>query len=786
MEADNNLEGDAIADMLEMEMAGSSDDVNILVQIDRATGYSQADGDWTDARRYYIQRNPNANTIEDLVVQKRDEPDSLTIYSPVLEELGETNNGDPQTLIDFALWGADNYPADKYALIMWNHGGTWVAGFGGDESTPEKDALTMPEIDSALDTITTSIGQKFEFIGFDACLMGQLETFTLLAPYARYASGAEELEPAFGWYYTPVIEQLISDPAMNGDGLGTAIVENYMAFYGEIMPDIIGRPFWMEYDHSIVNLQNMEQVESSIIAFAEFAQANADTILPITSDARNNTQFFGGSTPDASDPLSSVDIIHFMELLQSLSEDDTVDSTAQNVIDAIDDLIVLSAASDGLANANGTSIFFPRNASKASIHDNDVRYSSELDYMQSWNTFLESFFESAEKAAGPVAIEIIDIFQLEEGPFSLNNPPTFIMATDGTNLSNMVLTAAQQYDDGFQYVTDLASLVSATYAPDGELYEDIEDGYHEDTYTWPTEMTVITDGENSVQTLLLDTGNDDQLSVSGIYTDQAGNTTDAYLIFEIETRSAIAMWGINASENGDQPFEITPQSGDTFTPTWRMIDTSGEELLLPAFDTLTFGEDPFTYWFEPTMSGTYLIRISVEDAAGNYYYDEVEIEVNNDDIDPSYRHAIDLVYGYAIPIPWEWPAFDEYELDDGRIQTIVGNDEGTITIYIEAYDATELDDAQSIIEDYVYDTSMIIVEEAAPTTLGDYDGYLARYEFDYDGDLYNGELLSIFAPDTDMVYLFDLEILEGYEQEAAPVRDMLYTKTRLFEPVDLE
>ena len=97
MEADNNLEGDAIADLLEMELISSSDAVNIVVQIDRAAGYSAADGDWTDARRYLVQRNQNIPSLVDLIVQKFNDPDSMTLGSPVLEELGEINNGYPPT-----------------------------------------------------------------------------------------------------------------------------------------------------------------------------------------------------------------------------------------------------------------------------------------------------------------------------------------------------------------------------------------------------------------------------------------------------------------------------------------------------------------------------------------------------------------------------------------------------------------------------------------------------------------------------------------------------------------
>jgi len=65
LDADNNLESAGINDINEMEIVGSSDDVNVVVQVDRIPysvlaannqGYADdvSNGDWTNTRRYYI------------------------------------------------------------------------------------------------------------------------------------------------------------------------------------------------------------------------------------------------------------------------------------------------------------------------------------------------------------------------------------------------------------------------------------------------------------------------------------------------------------------------------------------------------------------------------------------------------------------------------------------------------------------------------------------------------------------------------------------------------------
>jgi clostripain len=118
LDADNNLESAGINDINEMEMVGSSSDVNIVVQVDRIPysvlaanneGYldDSSNSNWTNTRRYYITQDF----------------DPYQISSDLKSELGELNMGDPQTLVDFASWAVTEYPAEKYLLVIWNHGG---------------------------------------------------------------------------------------------------------------------------------------------------------------------------------------------------------------------------------------------------------------------------------------------------------------------------------------------------------------------------------------------------------------------------------------------------------------------------------------------------------------------------------------------------------------------------------------------------------------------------------------------------------------------------------------
>ena len=108
---DNNLEEPALKDLNEMELAGSTGQVNVLVEIDRAEGYS---GRWQLDGRTPLPCRTRRRHAQHLL--------------PRFADLGEVDSGSTETYIDFVNWGVENFPAEQYALIIWNHGWGWTIG----------------------------------------------------------------------------------------------------------------------------------------------------------------------------------------------------------------------------------------------------------------------------------------------------------------------------------------------------------------------------------------------------------------------------------------------------------------------------------------------------------------------------------------------------------------------------------------------------------------------------------------------------------------------------------
>lgn len=145
----------------------------------------------------------------------------------LVKELKQADMTKKSALVEFLSYGLSNYAADRNMLVFWDHGGGTKGGFGYDENY-ETDGLTLKDLSDAI----AQAGTKFDFIGFDACLMATIETAYALEPYADYLIASEEYEPGDGWYYTNFLTKLANKPNMDTVTLGKAIIDDFSNFYG--------------------------------------------------------------------------------------------------------------------------------------------------------------------------------------------------------------------------------------------------------------------------------------------------------------------------------------------------------------------------------------------------------------------------------------------------------------------------------------------------------------------------------------------------------------------------
>jgi hypothetical protein len=194
----------ALDDLNEMEVSGSTADVNIIALYDSLA--------YGDSDLYRISKDPDGlnDTLVSQVLN-----DYGAIIDPVTREL---DMSDPQTLRAFAEWTTDNYPAQHYCLDIWGHGRGILRGFASDKTN----TMQTREINQALS------GFHLDVVGFDACSMGHFETAHELAGICDYFIGSEAEEPISGWDYEASISKLVSTPNISPRELSDIIVSDYL------------------------------------------------------------------------------------------------------------------------------------------------------------------------------------------------------------------------------------------------------------------------------------------------------------------------------------------------------------------------------------------------------------------------------------------------------------------------------------------------------------------------------------------------------------------------------
>ncbi len=245
----SDLESDyqeATADIAEMVRAQKSDRVNILIETVGTKKWASTFG--ISAR--HTQRWRVANG-------------TLALVDDSLPQLDTTV---PSTLSDFIRWGAANYPADRYILILWDHGGGPVYGFGYDEYQPYSSTLTIDEMQTAL----RDGGVYFDVIGMDSCLMSSLEVCCALYDYCDYTILSEDFEPGCGWAYTGWLNALCADPAIETPALGKTLIDDSVR-YSESHKN--------EDGGMTLALIDQSHIKRLYPAWVEFAYANEEALL---------------------------------------------------------------------------------------------------------------------------------------------------------------------------------------------------------------------------------------------------------------------------------------------------------------------------------------------------------------------------------------------------------------------------------------------------------------------------------------------------------------------------
>ena len=316
--------GMGTADLQEMASATLSDNVNLIV-------YTGGCKKW--------KNNVVSSNVNQIFQIKQGGVKTLE------KDMGKASMSDPNTLTTFIKYCSTNFPANRNELILWDHGSGSLSGYAYDEKYPQTGSMNLSGIKKAI----SDSNVKFDFVGFDACLMATVETALMLSDYADYMIASEETEPGVGWYYTNWLTKLSQDTSMPTPEIGKNIVDDFVDMCAKKCPG----------QKATLSVTDLAEAQATVPEkLNSFSKNTSELIADVNgymkvSDARNKTKEFAISSK-----IDQIDFIHFANLL------DTPES--HELADVLSSCVKYNRTERSIANANGLSVYFPyKKASKA-------------------------------------------------------------------------------------------------------------------------------------------------------------------------------------------------------------------------------------------------------------------------------------------------------------------------------------------------------------------------------------------------------------------------------------
>ena len=306
----------ATSDIVEMTKASLSDKVNVILYTGGCTKWNN---NIISAKTNQIYMVKNGG------------------LSCLVPDDGDKAMTDPKTLTHFINWCSTNYPASRNQLILWDHGGGSVSGFGYDQKYARAGSMSLPQIKSAV----KDSGVLFDVIGFDACLMATAETALALSGSADYLLASEETEPGTGWYYTNWLTSLSKNTSIPTTELGRQVIDDFV--------DVSARQArGQSTTLSLVDLSELKATfPDSFTSFADGINGLLDSNKYTTiASARKNTREFARSSH-----INQYDLVHLAKNLGT--------PEGKELADVILSAVKYNRTSSDMTNSYGLAVYFP-------------------------------------------------------------------------------------------------------------------------------------------------------------------------------------------------------------------------------------------------------------------------------------------------------------------------------------------------------------------------------------------------------------------------------------------
>ena len=390
---DNDLERHAVADLLEMQQGLPATGVELCVLFDRAKGFAvQANGDWTETKLLHVRPGPQPKFLN-------------------LGEGKERDTGDPTTLASFVAGVFRKFPAPNHAVILWDHGGGWT-GICSDFDAPGakggRSLLSLAGIRSGLQSALLHSGVlRLDLLGFDACMMAQLEVALAVTDLATTMVASEAVVPGSGYPYDLLLPTFAAttDPAV----LGKALVAAYGGFSEAIHKSTATM-------HAL-DLRRLPAVAAAFETIARQALlASKDHWAAIARALFYAENYEVRADREADAAVGSIDLLDLAARLRGIPG---IDGTAIDALaSAVDAARLAHHGGAERTLSHGLAIYGPHRAGQ---YDTNYR-TTPLGNGSSWPTLLELVHARAAADQSPLVVADFRVLNAVEQPTTKVRP----------------------------------------------------------------------------------------------------------------------------------------------------------------------------------------------------------------------------------------------------------------------------------------------------------------------------------------------------------------------------
>lgn len=528
----------------------------------------------------------------------------------LVDELPLANMGEKQALYDFLSFANENYPADKIAVLFWNHGGGSVSGAEFDELF-DNDSLTLDEMYEAFAGVW-DVSEEYppiEIIGFDTCLMATIDVAATFSGIAKYLVASEELEPANGWDYSEWIGALAANPAIDGAALGKVICDSYYAGCEDE---------GTEQDITL-SVTDLTKVGPLIDAYDIFG---AECLAAVMEDAAFLSEFaraayksenYGGNTREQG-------YTNMVDLGDLARQNAGIMKSAEHVLAALDECVIYQVRGPYRSRASGLSCYYSYNGD---VDDITAYQAIGID------TAFKHYFtyaltgqldETGQEYVANMDFDFTDLPEIRNlltagwdgAPLDLDDEGTAFLELGPEAQDILVGIGVQLY-----YIEEESDMMMLL-GTDNDIVADWDNGIFYDNFrgVWGAiddclvYMELSEEGEDynlySVPVLL----NGEEYNLKIVY----DFNDDTWIILG-------ARKGIDDNGMADKELRLL-KPGDEVTTIWKIASYSGEDEFEDyEVDTITVTANT-AFSERPLFDGTYCMEFEMWDAMGNYAYSD--------------------------------------------------------------------------------------------------------------------------------------------------------------------